>query len=109
MPTYLYFCERPIEDGGHGEFEEYHSMSIKLETCPHCEKDGLEPSTVQRLIISGGSKGVVELTGRDLIDATKKDAERVKREVYSDANKYANVIGEDRYQQIQQRMDKQRR
>ena len=33
MPTYLYLCPE------HGEFEEYHSISFKLEKCPLCEKE----------------------------------------------------------------------
>jgi putative FmdB family regulatory protein len=49
MATYLYSCEK------HGEFEETHSMSVKLEECPHCKKEGLDGQPVKRLISSGGS------------------------------------------------------
>ena len=43
MPTYLYFCEK------HGEFEELHKITEKLEKCPKCESDGVD-SPVKRLI-----------------------------------------------------------
>ena len=103
MPTYLYICEKK-----HGEFEEFHSMSIKLEFCPECEKEGTK-TEVKRLISPGGSRGVVELTGQDLVNSVKQDAQRIQNEASRDAKKYANLIGEAKYEQIQQRMDKQRR
>ena len=49
MPTYTYFCSV------HKEFEEMHSISEKLETCPLCEKENLEPQKVNRLISTGGT------------------------------------------------------
>lgn len=49
MPTYVYQCEL------HGEFEENHSMSEKLEYCPKCKEAGLEPKKVTRLIASNGT------------------------------------------------------
>ncbi len=47
MPTYLYFCEK------HGEFEIFHSIKEKLEFCPKCEEEGLEPQKIERLIAGG--------------------------------------------------------
>jgi putative FmdB family regulatory protein len=44
MPTYIYRCEK------HGEFEEMHSISTKLEKCPHCEAEGIESAAPERLI-----------------------------------------------------------
>lgn len=101
MPTYLYECSE------HGEFEEYHSVNIKLEKCPHCEKDGKD-TEVKRLIC-GTTRGVVELTGQDLVDSIKADVKRIKKEANADANKYANLIGEQRYNDIQTRMDRQKK
>lgn len=49
MPTYLYLC--PV----HHEFEHEHSIKEKLESCPKCEEEKLEPQSVKRLITSGGS------------------------------------------------------
>lgn len=48
MPTYTYSCEI------HGEFDQEHSIKNKLEDCPKCKEEGLEPKKVVRLI-SGGT------------------------------------------------------
>lgn len=47
MPTYEYRCEL------HGEFEETHPITERLEECPKCKEEGLEPKKVIRLISSG--------------------------------------------------------
>ena len=107
MPTYLYKCD---QENCVGEFEEYHSIVIKLEECPHCLAAGRGNQPIERLIHGGGSgRGIVELTGRDYIDSVQKDAQRIKKEVYSNENSYANVLGTDKYQALQQKIDKQRR
>lgn len=49
MPTYTYRCET------HGEFEFEHSIKEKLEECPKCKEEGLEPKKVERLISKGTS------------------------------------------------------
>lgn len=49
MITYLYECP------AHGEFEFQHSISAKLETCPHCEKENKHPPSPVKRLISGGS------------------------------------------------------
>ena len=101
MPTYLYLC--PV----HGEFEEYHSMSIKLEHCPTCEK-GSVISEVKRLIC-GGSRGVVELTGHELVAKTKEDIIKLKKEMHSNTKLYANMLGEEKYHNMQTRIDRQKK
>lgn len=105
MPTYLYFCQT------HHEFEEYHSMSdaAKLTECPFCRKEKDISTPVQRLISSGGSRGIVELTGQDYIDKIKSDADKFKKEVYGSEKQYSNVLGPDNYQKLQTRMDRQKR
>jgi putative FmdB family regulatory protein len=101
MPTYLYEC--PV----HGEFEEYHSMSIKLEHCPTCEKDSVT-SEVKRLIC-GNTRGVVELTGHELVAKTKEDIVKLKKEMRENTNLYANMLGEEKYHNLQTRIDRQKR
>lgn len=101
MPTYEYECPK------HGIFEEFHSMSIKLEHCPECEKAG-ETIEIKRLI-SLGSRGIVELTGQDLIDKIKSDTKQLKKDAAKDEKIYANLLGEDKYQQLQTKMDQRKR
>lgn len=109
MPTYEYVCSKNIDDGGHGEFESFHSISdsAKLTECPMCRKEKDISTPVERLLSGGSGRGIVELTGRDYVESVQSDAQRVKKEVYSSEKAYANVLGNDRYQSIQQRMDKQ--
>lgn len=44
MPTYTYKC--PVHD----EFDVDHSINDKLENCPKCAEENLEPQKVTRLI-----------------------------------------------------------
>jgi hypothetical protein len=104
MPTYLYSC--PISNE---EFEEFHSIMTKLEHCPLCEKAGRVDHAPDRLISGGSGRGIVELTGQDLIDKTKADGAAFKKQVYSDANTYANILGDSKYQSIQQGLDRGKR
>lgn len=102
MPTYDYNCPNC------GIFEEYHSISIKLSHCPTCEKNGIT-SEVNRLISGGSGKGIVELTGDDLVKKIKSDANQLNKDAQKSEKTYANLLGEDKYQSLQTRMDKQRR
>jgi|SRR5271166_989477 len=104
MPTYIYECEVANE-----EFEEFHSIMTVLDKCPLCEKAGREQHAPKRLIAGGSGRGIVELTGNDLVAKAHSDAVAYKKQVYSDANTYANAIGESRYQGIQQSLDKGKR
>jgi putative FmdB family regulatory protein len=101
MPTYEYQCPE------HGIFEEYHSIKLKLEHCPKCKENGKE-QPVERLI-SLGSRGVVELTGQDLVDKVKADAQVLKKDAHAKEKIYANLLGEQKYQDLQVRLDKQKR
>ena len=56
-----------------------------------------------------GSKGIVELEGQDLVDKIKSDAQKVKKEAAKDEKVYANLLGEERYQALQTKMDQQKR
>jgi putative FmdB family regulatory protein len=100
MPTYLYECPT------HGEFEDFHSASTKLEKCPQCEAEGKDQE-VKRLIALG-SKGVVELYGQDLVDKIKGDVRKLKADAAKDEKVYANLLGEEKYQSLQTKMDQQK-
>ena len=101
MPTYLYLCEK------HGEFEEFHSITIKLEYCPQCKNDG-KNEPVERLI-SLNSKGIVELYGNELTDKIKADARQLKKDAAKDEKVYSNLLGEEKYQTLQVKLDDQKR
>lgn len=101
MPTYEYECT------SHGIFEETHSITIKLEFCPHCKEAGID-TPVKRLISLGG-KGIVELTGQELVDKVKSDAQQIKKEASTNANKYASLLGESKYHNIQTQLDRRKR
>jgi len=101
MPTYDYECPT------HGIFEEFHSTSIKLEQCPQCKEAGKDQE-IKRLI-SLGSKGVVELYGNDLVDKLKEDVQKLKGEAAKDEKVYSNLLGEDKYQAMQTKIDRQKR
>lgn len=99
MPEYEHRC-----DTCQHEWED--TYSIKAEppkACPSCKAE-----TVTRLISLGG-KGVVQLTGQDLVDKVKADAQTLKKDAAAKEKVYANLLGEDRYHQLQTKMDKQKR
>lgn len=99
MPTYEHQCETCKH-----EWEDYYSITADPpKVCPKCEA-----ATVKRLCSMGG-KGVVELTGQDLVDKLKKDAEGIKKDAAQKEKVYANLLGEDKYQALQTRIDQQKR
>jgi hypothetical protein len=101
MPTYIYLCKISNQ-----EFEEFHSIKTKLEDCPICKEKGLQAHAPDRLISGGSGRGIVELSGQDIVNKAKEDAQKMKKELYSSEQKYANVIGQDKYHEIQTRMDR---
>jgi hypothetical protein len=103
MPTYLYLCEHK-----HGEFEEYHSISQIMTLCPKCKEEGLGDQELKQLI-NCSTKGVVELTGQDLVDSVKSGAKQLQREAAQNENTYSNLLGTDRYQQLQTQIDRNKR
>lgn len=111
MPTYTYLCELPIEEGGHGEFDEFHSIrdDAKLTECISCRKEKDISTPVHRQISGGSGKGIVELTGQDMVAKAKADGEAYKKEVYGSEKLYANVLSESKYENLQRKIDKQRR
>jgi hypothetical protein len=106
MPTYVYSCEH------HGEFEEFHSITIKLEFCPKCKAEGKEEcddTRVKRLVSGGSGRGIVELAGQDLVDSVKVDVQKLKRDMTKDEKLFSNLLGESKYQQMQTNYDKSKR
>jgi len=101
MPVYEYLCPE------HGEFEVEHSIKIKLEFCPQCQEQGKQQE-IKRLISLGG-KGVVELSGNDLIAKVKADAKQLQRDASKNENLYSNLLGETRYNDIQSKIDRKKR
>ena len=99
MPTYEHLCNTCKH-----EWED--SYSIKADppkNCPQCQAE-----TVTRLISLGG-KGVVELSGQDLVDKVKSDAQQLKKDAAKSEKVYANLLGEDKYHSLQTRMDRSKR
>lgn len=97
MPCYEHIC-----DGCQHEWEDIYSFKDPVPTeCPECHKQG----QVRRLI-SLPAQGVVELTGHDLQAKIKSDARKMKSDMSKSENVYANMLGEDRYQSVQTKMDK---
>lgn len=81
-------------------------MSIKApdpEKCPTCA------ATQVLRLCSLGSKGVVELTGTDLTDKIKADVKTLKADAAKSEKLYANMLGEDKYQALQVRLDNQKK
>jgi len=101
MPTYLYACCE------HGEFEEMHSITIVLEHCPKCKEEGKE-TPVKRLIASA-TPGTMELTGQELSDKVKSDIKQLKKDMHKSEALYANMLGNDKYEKMQQKIDYRKR
>lgn len=99
MPLYEHLCNSC-------EFEWEDSYSIKADppkNCPNCQAEN-----VIRLI-SLGSRGVVELTGHELINKTKEDIVKLKQDMHSNSKVYANMLGEEKYHNLQTRLDRQKK
>jgi putative FmdB family regulatory protein len=101
MPTYEHQCQNP--ECKYEWEEDYSIKDDPPELCPHCHQ-----KTVKRLISLGG-KGVVELYGQDLVDKSKADTAQLQKEAAANENVYANLLGEDKYHDLQTRMDRRPR
>ena len=103
MPTYEFLHDK--EDCKH-EWEE--ERSIKAADPTHCPKCGVE-GNITHLISGGSGRGVVELYGQELVDKLKVDAQALKKDAAAKEKVYANLLGEDKYQALQTRIDRQKR
>lgn len=102
MPTYEFLHE--VDNCKH-EWEEFLSMSAPLPACcPKCNAAG----NIKRLISGGSGRGIVEIQGQELVDKCKADAKKIKADAAKDEKVYANLLGEQRYQDLQVKMDKQK-
>lgn len=98
MPTYLYEC--PV----HGEFEEEHSIKVKLEKCTKCKEEKLKPvQKIKRLLYP--TSGKVTLSGHELIQKTREDGRKMGQRALKDENFAANLAGEDTYHKRQLEVD----
>ena len=101
MPTYDFMCTDA--ECGH-EWEVWASIKDEpTKICPKCNKE-----TAKRLISGGSGKGIVTLEGQELLQKTKEDTVKLKKEVYSNENLYANMVGEDKYQSTVTHYEKQK-
>lgn len=101
MPTYEHKC---LDEKCNFEWEDMYSIKKDPPTtCPKCKQE-----TAKRVISLGG-KGIVELVGQELVDKCKSDAKQLQKDASKDDKIYANLLGESRYQQIQTKMDQQKR
>lgn len=101
MPTYEHQCTD--KECGHEWEDIYSIVQDPPKVCPKCGKE-----TAMRLISLGG-KGVVELTGQDLVDKTKQDIKKLKQDMQSSDKVYANMLGESKYHDLQTKLDKRKR
>lgn len=101
MPYYEHQCQDP--DCGHEWEDEYSIHDDPPKICPKCGKE-----TAKRMISLGG-KGIVELTGQELVSKLKDDAKKIAKEAKKDEKLYANLLGEGRYHNLQTQMDRRKR
>lgn len=88
MPTYEHECLVCKE-----EFEDFYSTTAPIPPCPKCGGEA-------KRLICGTSKGKVELTGAEYAEKVKADTRQLKREMRTNENLRANLIGESRYNQL---------
>jgi putative FmdB family regulatory protein len=98
MPTYEYLCSNP---DCIGEFEEFHSITTKLEECPHCKTAGRGVQVVQRLISGGSGKGIMEQSFSEMKAALPGQIAKIKQRAARDENYLANLVGETKYNRNQ--------
>lgn len=97
MPTYEHQCQ--VETCQHVWEDTY---SIKVDPPKICPKCGAE--SAKRLISLGG-KGVVELSGQDLINKVKEDTRQLKKDMSKSETIYSNLLGHDKYEALQKKID----
>jgi hypothetical protein len=103
MPTYEFLHD--VEECKH-EWEDFRSITAADPThCPKCNAEG----NIVHLISGGSGKGVVELYGAELIEKCKADGKKIAQEASKNEQTYANLLGADRYQALQTRLDNQKK
>lgn len=102
MPTYEHKCIN--EDCQHKWEDEYSIKQDPPKVCPKCLQE-----TAKRLVSGGSGRGSVELVGQELVDKLKLDSKILQRDAAKSDKVYANLLGEDKYQSMQSRMDRRGR
>jgi len=99
MPWYPHECL-----ACHEEFEDLYSAQSPIPTlCPNCGVDG----QIKRLIPSV-TYGRVPLTGQDLKKQVKKDTAALRREIATNENAKANMVGEAAYEKHVKAIEKRK-
>lgn len=102
MPTYEHLC---TNESCKNEWEDMYSIvALPPKVCPKCQQE-----TAQRVISGGSGKGTVELTGHELESKMKEDVVKLKKDMASSEKVYSNMLGEAKYQEMQQSLDKGKR
>jgi hypothetical protein len=102
MPTYEFLHD--IEECKY-EWEEVRSIKDAEPTqCPKCLMEG----NIIHLISGGSGRGIVELYGDELIAKAKADGKKIAKDAAQSEKLYANLLGEDKMQSLQQRLDRQK-
>lgn len=97
MPVYEHFCGNCNE-----EFEDiYSAQSPVLTLCPLCGVDGKVKRQIPSIV-----HGRVPLTGQELKQQLKKDSVSIKNKIKKDENLKANIVGEQKYEQHVQAVEK---
>lgn len=102
MPEYEHSCQN--ETCYHEWCETYSIKADPPKLCPKCGQE-----TAKRVISGGSGRGIVELTGNDLTDKVKADVAQMKRDLPTNERMYSNMVGENRYQELQTSLDKGKR
>ncbi len=100
MPEYEHLCH-----ACQGNFEDFYSVHDPIPSkCPLCQVEG----QIQRLI-SCRSKGKVEMSREELKKFIQNEAASAVQRARVDENYRANLIGEERYHNIQTAKDEDKR
>ncbi len=102
MPTYDHECQNV--ECKHEWEDIYSIVKDPPKVCPKCNQE-----TARRVISGNSSRGVVELTGQDLIDKTKQDITKLKSDMKKSDKVYANMLGEEKYHNLQTQMDRRKK
>ncbi len=100
MPTYEHECDG--YECGYA-YEAYYSINAAIPDCPKCGKAG------HRVISGGSGRGIVSLTGQDLVNKVKADANALENHATRSENFAANFVGDGLYSKKQQQIDNSKR
>jgi len=102
MPEYEHCCLNT--ECNHEWCDTYSIKSDPPTTCPACHQE-----TAKRLISGGSGKGIVALSGAELVAATKAGAAAIEKHAAQNEGFAASFIGDGLYERKQQQMDKAKR